>query len=233
MNKCYKIVEAENNMKQAFGLTSYIGGKPSLPASFALPRCRLCGSEQTFFLQVAFPADHPWHGKSLAVFACTACADKNYRIPPMLETQLKAVDIPDGFLNDYQVNFHFVVFDTATATLRTDAQEKIKFKGLHLKPVEDLGVPGNKLGGIPNWVLDDESPATYRSAIPMFFLLQLEQDFRFEKTLDSPPQMRIGLSGKPEPALLPDYKLFLGNALFLFGTNGSNQYWVYAITQVD
>ncbi|KRG16934.1 hypothetical protein ACA29_02470 [Lederbergia galactosidilytica] len=51
---------------------SFIGGQPRIPENLDIPSCSLCGSEQTFFFQIAFPEGHSWqlpfqkgiHGKS-------------------------------------------------------------------------------------------------------------------------------------------------------------------------
>jgi len=98
---------------------SYIGGKPTLPEDWEIPLCKLCGREQTFFFQVAFPEGYEWAGSSLAVFACTSCASEDYAIPELLDVLQEAV-IPDGFLETYQTNFRFFVFGTLSARIRND-----------------------------------------------------------------------------------------------------------------
>jgi hypothetical protein len=195
-----------------------------------IPTCALCGSEQTFFLQVAFPGDHEWGGLSLAVFACTSCTDEERLIPEMLPGPLCGVDIPKGFLTSYQRNFCFLVFSTY-ATLRRGHVEKVRFKTLVLEPSDDPTVDGHKIGGAPNWALEDEAPGTSRT--PMVFLLQLQQGYEFETVEGAPRQMELDLDGKPKPAARAHYHLFLGNALYLFGTGDLQEPLVYAVTQVD
>lgn len=215
---------------------SFIGGHLRLPAESPMPVCGLCQSNQTFFFQVAFPSEHSWMGLSLAVFACTECADEDLLIPTFLHGQLAGADIPDGFLNVYQRNFRFLVFETATAIPRTDYVEKIKFQRWRMEPTPDTSAAGNKIGGEPNWVLNDEAPATYRSDTPMVFLLQTEEDFRFATVPGASPQMQIDFSGPRgalEPSPDPFYELFIGNALYLFGTVGATERLVYAIVQSD
>src|SRR5262249_21710049 len=74
--------------KQVSDDTSFIGGIPRLPVGTPLPECLICGSELTFFFQVAFPAQHWWRGLSLAMFACTACADPSFLIPQTVREYL-------------------------------------------------------------------------------------------------------------------------------------------------
>jgi hypothetical protein len=79
---------------------SFIGGKPCLPSDKTVPVCKLCGAEQTFFYQVAFPKGHIWENTSMAVFFCTSCVDENYLIPKMIDDVLLDANIKKGFLND-------------------------------------------------------------------------------------------------------------------------------------
>jgi len=209
---------------------SFLGGTPALPEGVELPTCSLCGSRLTFFFQLAFPDDHVWRRNSLAVFACTSCADESYFIPEMLSGPLHHADIPSGFLEAYQRNFRFVVFPTDDARPTPDYAPAVLFKRLSL--VNDKKAHGSKVGGAPDWILEDESPGTYAGAVPLTFLLQLEQGLAFETVDGAENQMTLGLDGKPKRARSRDYDLFLRNALYLFGTVG-NEKLVYAITQVD
>jgi hypothetical protein len=209
----------------------FIGGRPRLPPNGPIPSCGLCKAEQTFFFQVAFPEDHEWAGLSLATFACTSCADENHLIPPMLKgRRRKAIDIPEGFLESYQVNFRFRVFETAKSVPQ-GYDERVAFHRWLLQPAQAAGA-GTKLGGTPDWLQDDEAPATYAGRTPMVFLMQIERGFEFPLVPGAPPQMELALDGTPEPAERPYYQLFIGNAIYLFGTQDRSQPLVYAITQV-
>jgi hypothetical protein len=212
---------------------SYIGGLPRLPCSVELPICSLCGRELTFIFQIAFPDGKIWEGYSLAIFACTSCVNEDFLIPELL-TPLQGVNIPDNFLNRYQVNFRFIVFETESSALKQDYVEKVKFQRWLLELTEDRLAPGNKIGGDADWILDDESPSTYKSEVPLIFLLQLEENFRFGMVDGAPPQMDIdwsGSRGAQKPSNRPYYELFIGDALYLFGTDSATERLVYAVVQ--
>lgn len=187
MENCYSIEVDPSTTKQSIDLTSFIGGKPLLPEKLQTPSCKLCGNQQTFFLQITFPKDHKWSGLSLAIFACTSCSDEDHLIPEMLKGQLKGINIPDGFLLKYQNNFKFLTFETKNMKLQLDYEEKIRFKNLILKPKSKSLGNRSKLGGMPSWLLEDESPSTYNSVTPMFFLMQFKENFQFEKLPKAPP----------------------------------------------
>jgi len=116
--------------------------------------------------------------------------------------------------------------------MRKDYQEKVQFKRWNLTPVSENAISENKIGGQPNWLLEDESPASYNSTVPMFFLMQLMEDFKFDIVPDAHPQIIISLRGKPEPSEHRYYELFLANQLYFFGTNNRSEPLVYILTQV-
>ena len=214
---------------------SFIGGKPCIPEGEQIPICELCGLQQSFMLQIAFPSEHVWKGFSLAIFSCTSCADENHFIPKMLDGQLKNADIPKGFLNNYQKNFQFIVFPTGKGVVKDNYKEKVKFQAIELKHSGDPLLPGNKIGGEPNWLLEDEAPATYDKTYSMHFLMQLQSNFKFDLVEDAPKQIELDLMGDQAPSPFNHYVLFIGNAIYLFGTSpdGIDPPLVYAITQVD
>lgn len=211
---------------------SFIGGFPRLPASFELPVCKLCGSEQTFFFQIAFPAHHLWYGLTMALFACTSCAHENFLIPQMLQGPLAQADIPEGFLTDYQTNFRILVFPTEHGQMRSDYQPKVRYKDFQFVLEDTAEIVTHKLGGAPDWFLDDESPATYKKTIPMVFLFQILEDTVYEILDDAPPQIRLGLTRQPEPSPHRYYRLFLANNLYFFGTKNCKEPLVYILTQI-
>ncbi len=233
MSVCHLLRPSRDNRPQDGRDSSFLGGVPSLPISEAIPRCALCAAEQTFFFQVALPDDQVWPRSSVATFACTSCANENYLIPEMLAGRLRAGEIPEGFLTAYQRNFRFLVCETDEATLRREYVEKVRFHRLEVVTSGDPSAAGNKIGGVPNWLLEDETPSTYACKVPMSFLLQLEPGLRFETVEGAPRQIELGLDGKPGPASRLHYELFIGNALYLFGTNDPELRLVYAITQID
>ena len=232
MQLSHLLTVGTDDAPQASADSSFIGGRPRLPAGEGLPACGLCGAEQTFFFQIELP-DGPWAGLSIVVFACMDCADDDYLIPEMLTGALKGADIPDGFLHDYQKNFRILVVDASDAAPDGNYRERIAFKRLTLSRDESLDKPSSRVGGEPAWMLDDESPATYASHHRMFFLMQLEPGLTFETVDGAPKQIEAGFDGTPQASPYDTYELFLGNGLYLFGTEDRDVRAVYALTQVD
>jgi hypothetical protein len=151
----------------------------------------------------------------------------------MLSGPLRRAEIPAGFLETYQTNFRFLVFDTARGQPSDDYVERVKFQLLHLKESKNPDVERNKIGGNPNWILEDESPGSYGGNTPMFFLLQLLDGLQFDLRDEAPRQIELGLDGLPKLSAARYYELFISNRIFLFGTSDRAHLGVYAITQVD
>lgn len=128
------------------------------------------------------------------------------------------------------MNFRFLVFETTTAHRRREYTEKVRFKRWELKPTSNPRTPGNKIGGEPNWILDDESPLRYRSVVPMVLLLQTKRRIRFDIVEGAPQQVEIHFFDLALPPK-PYYSLFVGNALYFFGTQDPGERFVYVITQ--
>jgi hypothetical protein len=227
MNESYVLRFDGGKPEQSPEDNSFVGGKPKLPPGTQIPVCGLCESEQSFMFQVSLP-DGLWAGLSLATFACTSCAQESRLIPAIV----KGAVIPEGFLEDYQVNFRFLVFETSSGVLHTNFRERVRFKRIHVEATRNPDLHENKIGGNPTWLLDDEAPTSYGGKTSMFFLLQLLQGFQFEIIQNAPPQIELSLDGSPQASPLPYYQLFLGNALFLFGTEDVKRPLVYAITQI-
>lgn len=231
MQPCYVLKPDETTPDQQDNDLSFVGGLPRIPEAEDIPSCRLCGAQLTFFFQVAFPQDHVWGSRTMALFACTSCAHEEHFIPKMLEGPLPGINIPENFLTSYQQNFRILVFDTDQGIIRKDYEPKVFFKRWDL-----VSSPPNahehKIGGEPNWLLDDEAPATYRHTVPMVFLMQLLEGVTFEKLPEAPPQMTLGLTGDPEPSVNSYYELFLGNNVYFFGTQDENEPLVYILTQI-
>lgn len=232
MSDCWIMEEEDGRVLQTPEVRSFIGGKPVLPLDVDIPRCCICGKEQSFFFQVAFPGGHPWAGLTVAAFMCTACSDETNLIPEMLKGPLLAVDIPADFLNSYQKNFRFVVFKSTMGEVKNDYLTKVCYKPLLLKPLHRSNTPGDKVGGEPTWILDDETPGSYAGKYDMAFLMQLSPGKKFYIESSAPPQMELGLTGKPQPSPNNYYQLFNGNGLFMFGVCGYADPLVYALTQI-
>jgi hypothetical protein len=232
MPGCWILDEIANAGLQKEGHTSFIGGKPLLPQGVSVPECKLCGAKQSFFFQVAFPDAHAWSGLTMSVFSCTSCADEDHLIPRMLNVPLHDADIPESFLTEYQDNFRFLVFESKLGKIKHDYAEKVKFKPLHLRLVDDPRAGGNKVGGMPNWILEDEAPRSYAAKYEMYFIMQLEAGSLFDILESAPSQMEIGLRGSPEPSPSRSYQLFNGNQIFMFGVRDHKNPLVYVLTQI-
>lgn len=230
MQPCYVLKADESTQNQAENDLSFVGGLPRIPEGEEMPSCRLCGAQLTFFFQVAFPEDHVWANRTMALFACTSCAHEDHFIPEMLDGPLAGADIPEHFLTSYQKNFRILVFDTDRGVVRSEYEPKVAFKRWKLVSSQ-AGAQEHKIGGEPNWLLEDEAPATYRQTVPMFFLMQLLEGLTFEKLPEAPPQMTLGLTGEQEPSRDPFYRLFLSNNLYFFGTEDGEPL-VYVLTQI-
>ena len=163
---------------------SYVGGKPSLPAGTMIPTCQFCSQAQTFMFQIAFPAQSIWNGRTLACFACTRCANEDFLIPEMLTDARRGCNIPAGFLTSYARNFAFLVFRTEDARLVDWYAEQVAFLGLRKGRRSAPGYFG-KIGGTPKWLLDDESPASYQTTVPMGFLMELSTTAPFRESFSA------------------------------------------------
>ena len=210
--------------------TSFIGGKPCLPPSVPLPVCNICGEPLTFFFQAAFPEGHIWAGKSLAFFFCSATYHKHKdkeQLPHSVPASAKNdFDIPAGELapDTYQTMFRAIVFDTAEGVVREDYQERVAYQEIEWEPrkSKDKKTP-IILGGEPIWTgikkYGKEQPASY-SGKPMGLILQIAENFNFEKQSDAPPEMKKSHMGNTrfKERTQPDYTLFFEfNRIYLWG----------------
>ena len=210
---------------------SYIGGIPRVPIAWEHPECSLCGGMQTFFFQIRFPVGVKWSGLTLAVYACIECADENWLIPEMIKEPLRGAGIPLEFPEKYQRNFKFVVFDSQESSLDEGYEPRVAFQGIEIHAKRSQRSIG-KIGGIPDWLLEDEAPSLLSDGENLFFLLQLYQSLSFQRVNGAPPQIELGLDGTPYPSGLEHYELFLGNALYFFGTEIPDAKKIYLLTQV-
>lgn len=208
---------------------SFIGGRPRLPATIEVPRCKLCGADQTFFFQIEFFVSGNTVSQTLAVFACTSCADEKHLIPELAakKASLKEAEITEEFLRNYQANFSLIIFATEDAVLRSDYDVRILFKALKGLP-NSIGREFAKLGGAPDWVLDDEAPKESEFE----FLLQVHEGYEFETVDGTSHQIVIDLWQKPTERKEPYYDLFLQNELYFF-VSRVDLSLVYLLTQID
>lgn len=231
--ECFKLVIAEGSGPQEETDLSFIGGLPRLPGGQAIPFCLGCGAEQAFFFQMAFPDRNPWQGLSLAVFQCVSCVyrDPEYSYPYFVPTPLEhGPDYPLDYLKNSQKSFRFLIFETAEGVIRTDYSPRVKFLRWSLEPTPDGQVWSNKIGGVPNWIRGDESALTENRRMPMFFLMQLLENFEFETVAGAPAQ-KYGARGEVWGEQTDYYSLFLGFQVYLFATHDRHAGVIYPLVQ--
>lgn len=226
--------------------TSFIGGKPCIPPSVPLPVCKICGEPLTFFFQVAFPEGHMWVGKSLAFFFCSADYHKHKgkeQLPrPVHADANDNFDIPAGELNpeSYQSMFRAIAFDTSEGVLREDYQERVAYQEIEWESrrAKDKKTP-ILLGGEPIWTgikkYGKERPASYGGK-PMGLILQVAENFNFDKLPDAPPEMEEDFMGDERfvARVEPNYTLFYEfNRVYLWGPEDPSDSVVYINVQND
>lgn len=226
--------------------TSFIGGKPCIPPSVPLPVCKICGEPLTFFFQVAFPEGHMWAGKSLAFFFCSADYHKHKdkeQLPRPVHADTKDnFDIPAGELNpeSYQSMFRAIVFNTSEGVLREDYQERVAYQEIEWESrrAKDKKTP-ILLGGEPIWTgikkYGKERPASYGGK-PMGLILQVAENFNFDKLPDAPPEMEEDFMGDERFVVRvePNYTLFYEfNRVYLWGPEDPSDLVVYINVQND
>jgi len=231
MSNCYEI-NIENIETQLNSHDSFIGGVPKLPLCVVFPKCKFCDNEQTFFFQLKFPKKHAWNGFSIAIFSCTSCENENHLIPRMPKGLLFGANLSKKFFSQYETNFKFIVFKSVKAVLRTDYVVKIKFKEICLVETNCSLASNNRVGGRPQWYLENESPGTYENNIEMIFLFQLAQGAQFEILETAPRQVELSFFGEPEVSPNNYYELFISNELYFFGVNDISNPYVYVTSQI-
>ena len=223
------LLESESAVQSADD-RSFIGGRPRIPRGIPLPDCARCGERLTFFWQLAFPPGHAWQGRQLALFACTTSYHDADVIPEMLEGELRGADVPPAMIDRYQTNFRLIVSPVDDGALRDDYEPRVAFRRWRLVPSSDPAEPRSKVGGEPAWILDDESPRTFDGTIDALFLLQLEEELRYDRLPAAPPQMIPTLFDGVQPSHEPSYTLFAGNGLYFFGS-ATGRPLVYVLPQ--
>lgn len=199
---------------------SFRGGVPNMPAELALPKCKLCGADQTFFFQVAFPEKHIWNGWVMCVFNCTACSGEL-----SLFNQLEPVDdpasLPDNYLDEYQDYFKVIVYpaNSPNSIMRKEARRVLKFERIvfeKLRANDRSGV--SKIGGKPYWSYDELIPGMTENTSYMggkFVFIGQIADWYFPALDDAPPQAGIGEEWHTK---FHSYQLLLSSFLSFFGT---------------
>ena len=186
-----------------------------------------------------------WAGKSLAFFFCSSYQkhESGLWMPPEIHpTEMNLFAIPDGALDVevYQTLFRAIVFDTLDGAMREDYQERVVYQEIIWKPnkkkVKSVPII---LGGEPIWIgyrnYPKRQPASYQGK-PMDLILQIAEDFNFEKLPDAPPEMNkcfqqnIPFAERTQA----DYTLFCEfNRIYLWGPKDPSNPVVYINIQND
>ena len=218
------------NGVQSNEILSFIGGVPRLEPGQDIPICELCGNSQTFFLVIAFPNEHAWHDLSLSLFQCTSCSNEDYLIPHLPTPLEKAIVMENIVLNKNRKNYSILISVTKKAILSKTYVEKIIFRPL-IFAKGTIDNPFFLLGGKPKWLLSDESPLSIDKTQPIF-LFQLPIDIEYEVIDSAPGQIELAYFSEEKTEESKDrfYNLFIGNALYLFGSNTEKKL-VYPLVQ--
>lgn len=209
---------------------SFIGGKPKLPPNVDIPKCKLCGKELAFMFQVAFPQDHVWAGKSIAIFYCIETWHGNYCIPE-LPQKIAGADISEEFLRNYERNFRVIVFDTPLGKIVDTYQEKVAFQMLQAIPEKQTKQDWSfVIGGRPISIMGmAERPNTILGIEKPILLLQVKEEFHFPILPTAPKQANPFAPGGK--SLFPWYNLFVSNRIYFWGVQNNGTEMVYISVQ--
>lgn len=220
--------------KQPKSAESHIGGKVNLPAHLSIPQCRLCGNKLTFYFKISLTHRPEFQGKSLLMFACTHCADRDRLIPVIDPKNSKHVS--SKFMEAYQENFRAILVEKVAAAASPPSNEitsPIQFIPLDLTPTGELKAEGKVFATVkapPTWINADQSPLTCDGEHPFHFLLQLSQNWEYKIINGAPEQIVVDIMGQPTERGVKEYELFFGSRVYFFGTVAHGG-MVYVVTQ--
>lgn len=219
-----------NETEQSLEAINHIGGFPFMKIDEGIPKCYLCGLKMTFFFQVEFPETHDWHGKTMSMFCCTKCATMDYLIPKM---PANLYEIPDGFLDEYQLNFKILVYPSKDGlALREDYKPVLKYSNLEFRKLrKNENSKKTKIGGRPYWRIEDNTPKSYMGS-RFTFLMQIDDDWEFDKLENAPRQAQYAWFNRDNGySEYDEYALFSGLPLYFFGTLDLEEPKVYVLNQ--
>jgi hypothetical protein len=214
------------NVSQEIEDDSFVGGIPKMPSSIPVPRCRLCNHVMTFFFQMKLPLKGAWEGKVLCFFLCTSCDDLHKGLPGRPKTyNVESFSMPDGYLEDHELNFKTVVFDAdAVTSQRFDIEQRLAFQKITFEKLTKWKkYPFDTIGGKPNWRYN-EMPEAYEGH-PFELLLQIVTEHRFPTIPGAPPQLVLGGRNNQD-----FYEIFWGTPTYFMGTVTTNGPKIYVIT---
>lgn len=175
----------------------------------------MCGAQLTFYLQVRLP----WFAcdSIVALFQCTACIDEQSAVPEMLAfAPGRSLDVPRAFLERYQTNFRLLRLLPGEVELRDPIPRTIR-------PCLLAATTGRQwivsTGGQPEWLQDDETPASLDGrTVHWKLLFQMRGEIEFPRDAGAPGQMEADyISSIPRESEMDFYRCFLGNAVYVFG----------------
>lgn len=223
----YEIIRRKE-AHQSESCLSFAGGKPILPKHINCPECKFCNQKMTFFFQIEFPEGHDWHGKIMSMFYCTKCYPSEGGNSQMASD---LSEIPDYFLDKYQTNFRIFAYDsTEKCEIHSNYDEMIEYEIFELKKLrKNEYSKKTKIGGRPYWRYDDNTPKSYMES-RFTFLMQIDDDWEFDKLEYAPRQVTIPLCGSTTRED-DRYALFSGLPLYFFGTLDLEEPKVYLLNQ--
>lgn len=174
----------------------------------------------TFLMQVTPADDHPWSGRTLALFECTACPDETpdrFLTPGSSklswdEARARGIHVTEDFLAGNRKHHRVIVSDLAAATMRQDIPEHVVYQRLERREVQEPYL-GLKVGGVPSWTDNNvifEEARFGQAGVVFLFQIPTRRKFR---SLPSAPRQQVLTDFWDD-----DYFLFNGTPAFCFGT---------------
>ncbi|HEY1083310.1 MAG TPA: hypothetical protein VGE29_13670 [Prosthecobacter sp.] len=215
---------------------SHVGGRLAA-GSQEPPLCQHCRAEMPLFFQVEWtPGSHDTK-RQLAVSACVSCTGEDRIIPTMPKDHRKGCSVSSSFLKSSQTNFRLVITDVnsrpvpAKPAPEESAILPKRLEADHHGVLRCDGRVFGRLGGKPEWIMEDETPGLCDQQEPFAFVCQIDSGWLFETRPKAAPQITLDLAGNPAPSRRPGYRLFNGNAAYFFATTVDGQPMAYVITQ--
>lgn len=221
------------NKSQTNEINSFIGGKPKLPPNMEIPKCKVCGEELTFLFQIAFPKEHSWHGKSMAVFMCIYNDETHDLIPQIVvpegfdeKLNRLIINVDKSFLDEYEKFFSVKIYDTKDGIIAKNYNEQTAYKELTVEySNEETTDETFVVAGKPIWIMGvDETPQSICNDTDVQLLFQIKEQYIFEKLEDAPEQ----IDADDETI---GYDLFVANRIYFWGNSDINNPRVYISVQ--
>lgn len=181
--------------------------------------------------QIAFPLEHSWFGKSFALFFFTNQFHEEFCIPEFPDViDLNGAQITKDFLDGYERNFKLLIFDIEKGVVRNEYKEKVVYKPLEMLRIEGADSQAEfVIGGEPIWIMGyDETPGSISCNDKVELLLQIREDYMFERLSEAKPQESMFGDRLKKVNL---YELFAANRIYFWGTTDTVSPAVYISVQ--